>query len=284
MSIWMQVKVVAGHVFFESGDEFVVGSSRKMGMGTIELRETRKAGLHVVRLSAQGRFTYALLLRKDGEYRLGASRGHRVIPPAEEKDPIKRVLREFGVPVSKLRIADKSTLEVDDRWYDNSACPVGRKTHRWLTDGEMTQTAYIVLERPEGFFHGGGRTEYTISDATCAVCAGGGRITDVVVWPGCEPGALADVIAEARYGEGADRDYPAALPDLEAARKWVDDKIGIVAGDNPEYIEVGGYGVWIGDKVPYSTIAAVDGLLDRHGIDLLWPFMTDAQRSYHTSP
>jgi hypothetical protein len=211
----------------------MVGDSVKSGIGSIELRKTQRAGLHMVRLSGSGGFNYSLPLHRDGTYRMGPSWGHRVKEATEESDPIKRVLREMGIPVSVLKKGEEQPLSVSSRWYDNHHCPNGRATTRWVTDGNTSEAREEILEQASGYFNGGGCYHYTISGATYAIQVSGGQVhsrsredrpATIVVWPGCDPKKLGDALALIIHGEGADLDFMSALGDAEKARQWVGQK------------------------------------------------------------
>lgn len=231
MSIWKTIEKSGDVVTLEGGTPFSVGQKISMGLGSIELRNTPKAGLHVVRFSGSGHFTYSIRLTRDGQYRLGSGRGHRVVPSKEEADPIKRILRELDIPVSILERTDVAVLEVDERWYDNQCCPNGRNTHNWVTDNYRGKSMISseVLEEAHGCFSGGGRCSITIEGVTYAIRVDSGRYMGgsswhrpgkVVVWPNCDPAKLGDALAAAIYGEDADLGYLGAVKSLEAAREW----------------------------------------------------------------
>ena len=105
MSIRRKITKKGEQVFLEQ-EEWKIGEEFNMGCGSVELKKTKKAGLHVVRYSGSGNFTYVLKLHKDGDYILGANYGHRKKSPEEEKEPIKRVLRELEIPLSVLTESD----------------------------------------------------------------------------------------------------------------------------------------------------------------------------------
>lgn len=233
MTQWTGLTVIGGKVSFsESGAEFAVNQRVPMGNGSIELRKTTKAGLHVVRFSGSDRFVFALRLGKDGRYRLGADRGHYVVEASEETDPIKRVLREMEIPVSKLTVMrEGEVLNISTFSCDiQRSYPVGTTTNRYETDGKE-QSKPVSERRVPGSQYCAPEVhaEGKIGGATYAIeiirrMHGGGvgiYVGRVIVWPGCDPVALADKIAPFIYGQYADADYPAALKDFETAQKWL---------------------------------------------------------------
>ncbi len=233
MAKWIEVQKSGTVVKMADGTPLAVGQQVSMGLGSIELRNTERVGLHIVRLSGSGHFKYSLKLSRDGNYRLGPDRGHRVVTPSEETDPIKRILREMDIPVSNLIRATEPTLEVGERWYDNDHCPNGRPTKRWITDGRKTEVNSETREQPHGYFGGGGYDNSVIEGASYAVCVDSGRYMNgcdwtrpgrIVVWMHCDQAKLANVLAPIVYGSGADYEYVKALMDSEAARRWIAEK------------------------------------------------------------
>ena len=241
MARWITLNKKEGdQVFFADGTPFAVGQRARMGLGEIELRNTKKAGLHVVRLSGSGHFSYSLKLTREGEYRLGPSYGHRVRTPEEETDPIKRILREMGIPISQLRrMEEGEPLETSEYSCDIwRAYPHGTSTHRWETDGKIE----VVTEDRRSMRHVnqycGDEISRTvrIREATYAISSGSyvqmnsaivTRLWEVVVWPNCDPTTLANALASIVYGDGADAEYVEVLENFEAARRWVAKKFEI---------------------------------------------------------
>lgn len=207
MSRWVEITKDGDQVQFDDGRAFEIGQNVRLGLGSIELRKTAKAGLHLARFSGRGNFTYALRLNRDGKYRIGAHRGHRVVSPSEETDPIKKILRELNIPVSILKPAAEPSLIVTERWYDNRHCPVGRGTSHWEHDGTESTISSEERETPHGYFQGGGENTISIERATYAICVSSGRYMNgsgwsrpsrIIVWPGCDPGKLAEALKEFR--------------------------------------------------------------------------------------
>jgi len=73
-----------------------------MGVGELVLRKT-KSGWLGIRKTSTNKVAYKIHMKKNNIYKLGPHYGHRVVEPSEERDPIKRVLREFGIPIRRLR-------------------------------------------------------------------------------------------------------------------------------------------------------------------------------------
>jgi len=181
MSIRRKITKKGEQVFLEQ-EEWKIGEEFNMGCGSVELKKTKKAGLHVVRYSGSGNFTYVLKLHKDGDYILGANYGHRKKSPEEEKEPIKRVLRELEIPLSVLTESDDGSWEVGSRWYDDHHCPVGRNTNSWHSDGSYESISEAEHESPQGYFQGGGYSRGRITGATYAFSVLTGRTMNGSRW------------------------------------------------------------------------------------------------------
>lgn len=212
MARWIEVEVydgqgvvlrngflLMGYAPIKEGTALPMDTPIGMGVGSIELRNTPKMGLHIARFSGGGRFVYSLRLWPGSRYRLGPDRGHRVVPPREEKDPIKRVLRELDIPVSRLVRTEAPTLEVGERWYDNHHCGVGRDTTEWVTDGQKTLLSTEQWEGAHGYFAGGGYDKYRLSEANYVLKVETSRsmngsdyrrVGQIIVWPTCSPDGL----------------------------------------------------------------------------------------------
>ncbi len=247
MSKWIEVQVKNQNVTFtNNGNTLPLWQSVSMGLGSIELRKTQKAGLHIARFSKNGNFTYSIRLKQDGTYRLGPERGHRVIPPSEEKDPFKRILRMLDLPVNSIEWVEDPILRIRTRWYDNQHCPNGRDTTHWEHDGEVIEVNTEMIEQPSGnYFSGGGTIYEAIKNASYAISISGGRHLNgcewsrpsrVVVWKHCKPETLAEVLAPLVYGRGIDYAFAEALQDSELAKKWIASKF-----EAPKIIPEDGY-------------------------------------------
>lgn len=284
MAKWITIEKRGAKVFYGDGNEFTVGTSVKVGVGSVELRQTLEAGLHVVRLSGTGRFSYVLRLTKDGEYRLGPKFGHRVKEAVKENDPIRRVLRLADVPVGVLKVMVEgepliiSTYSVDlDRAYH-----VGATEWWYETDGKEQTQENSRRKVGNQFCADEVHASGTITGATYAVCVdrtvlgtGGTRksISQVAVWPGCDPVKLAAVIAPVVFGDSdADFEFLQALQDLELARAWVAKHYQITSSTGAN-IRVGTSEYLLGceySQKPY----ALSVLLRRHGLILVQEFIT----------
>lgn len=207
MSANMKIKVENGEVFIPQPDgdyqQVIAGQSFPLGMGTVEIKHTAKAGLHAVRLSGSGNFTYSVRLDRDAEYSLGASYGHRVRRSEEEPDPIRRVLRELQLPLSILEKMEVDVLSTDMRSYDHKHCPSRTASWCWQTDGMSLQSDTTCFSEPQNFFTGGYNTDIVITEATWAIKTEMGRhmngctyrhITRICVWPNCNPELLKNAL------------------------------------------------------------------------------------------
>ncbi len=275
---------------------FNVGQNIKMGLGSIELRKTQKAGLHVVRLSSGGHFKYSLKLNREGTFRLGPDHGYRVVAPEEEKDPIKKILREMNLPISKLRIMGAGeTLEISTYSCDiHRAYPDGTETNEWKTDGkEQTEVdSFVDMRKVNQYCAPEVSAKGTIAGATYAVEVVqhahnsniGTYIGKIVVWPNCDPRMLANVLAPIVYdGKEADADYPEALKNFEAAQKWIAEKFKIEPHEEKgDALIVNGEEFRIGRReARYVTEPqTLNRLIGVHGIILVDQFLDEEQRSY----
>lgn len=292
MARWITIEKSGNAVRFEDGTPFTVGQRVSMGLGSIELRDTKKAGLHVVRLSSNGHFSYSFKLKRDGQYRLGPNRGHRVVTAAEETDPIKRVLREMDIPVSKLcRMEAGSALPISTYDCDiRRAYPSGTTTNWYLTDGKQTtevtsskdMTGVNQFCGPEvsevGAITGATYAIETVRRVHMNSCIGR-YIGTVAVWPGCDPKNFADVLAPLVYGEFADAEFPEALKDFETAQRWVAERFEIATHPTRgELLTVDGrdYQWATGPYTPY----VIERLVQAHGIRLLQPYFGEEQRAF----
>lgn len=74
---------------------------------------------------------------------------------AKEKfAPIAELLAELKVSLFET---EAPAIGASERWYDQYHCPNGRHTNLWFTDGRKTEVSYEGLEKPHGYFVGGGR-------------------------------------------------------------------------------------------------------------------------------
>lgn len=72
------------------------------GIGQLELRETPKAGLHLV-VFKDDLFKYSLPLIRDGEYKIGKDFGHRIKGEEDKKKILKNLLRKLNIPINVLK-------------------------------------------------------------------------------------------------------------------------------------------------------------------------------------
>lgn len=244
---WYQIGPIQGD-YGPRWTTMEVGVRYPMGLGEIELRDTKKAGLHIVRFSMSGRFVYTLKLDQDGEYRLGSQFGHRVKTSREETDPITRVFRELEIPVSRLRLRKMTEGEGVLPDATSRACalwnamPTNEHLSYWLTDGRWERGEVVSFKN---FAHDPHcrQTHPTVSydgsivGATYAIQmrwelhmggAIGRHIWAVVVWPGCDPDVLKaaligaadenrgyqeiDQMAEDAWAEGAKQGFKRPRP------------------------------------------------------------------------
>jgi len=278
--------VTSGEKTYDVGETFSYGSS----MGKWKLLDTPKKGFHIVRLSSSGGFKYALVPKISGKYMLGPDYGHRVMDPSEETDPIKRILRELGIPVSILQLASEPMLRVGSRWYDNAHCPNGRDTNSWIHDGKSSDYESDDLEGAHGHFAGGGNNYYTIEGATYAINIESGRHMggstwskpgSIVVWPSCNSAVLADALAPYIYGGGADFEYIGALKDFGAAQKWVAKHFKITPHpEKGDRVIIDGTTDFIIESDESRNTCVLDRLLRKHGVFLIEEYLSEEQQFF----
>ncbi len=130
--------------------------------------------------------------------------------PNSYKDTLRRFLSERKIPQRVLEPPMRDvSLQVDETWYDQSHCLVGRPTHKWMTDGEVTELSSEVTDPPiRGGFTGGGRREVSIENATFAIRVDYvwyinrgwyNRVARIVVWPGYDQNKVVEQVG--RYND-----------------------------------------------------------------------------------
>jgi hypothetical protein len=180
-----------------------IGEEVPMGFGSIVLRDSPKKGLHIIRLSGEGHPRYTLRLRREGKYRLGPDYGGRVISAAEERHPIKRVLRLLELGVHRLRLSGGEFLLT---------------THErcvFLPDGSERIYSRLIITDGEkdlcGSRQGGSTTQHFIrvTGASYAFACESVQnrtrgfrifIPQVWTWPHCDPAVLESTLRSALTG------------------------------------------------------------------------------------
>lgn len=207
MSKWYEVEVKEnGEVFF-SGEisPMAAGEFRPTGLGKIQLRNTKKAGLHIVRFSSGGNFVYSHRLRPENKYRFGPRWAHRIKAVEEERDPIKKIFRLLDLPISLLRAPIGPELRVEEFHRDVDRFSHPASTNNFRTDGRREEyTDRVIKEYPGTHCSPDMESEYKIVGATWAIeevrkkaMNGGSRVTvsEVWVWPNCTPINLFNALA-----------------------------------------------------------------------------------------
>lgn len=189
-----------------------VRPGEEMAFGVGYLQVSRSGGrISVRRLSGGRNVTYTMTLNPGETYRLGARYGHRLRKPSEELDPLLRVLREEGVPVSRLvRMEEGENLEYVEHLRDVARFSSPASMTRWHSDGTAIRGEREVLRRYEHINpHCFPDSEEVgvIQDATWAILEtistslGGGLTRDIAkvhVWPDCDAEALRQAIRDIR--------------------------------------------------------------------------------------
>ena len=206
-------------------------------------------------------------------------------------DPISRVLREMGIPNSLLlRMEEGEPLETGEFFCDVwRAYPPGTSTRRWETDGRVK----VLHEERNSKRHINQycadevRRSIRIAGASYAISCGHyveeggaivGRVWWVAVWPNCDPKVLKEALAPIVYWEGADGEYPAALKDFNAARRWIAKRFKI--SPHPEkgdriIVNGGEFKVESEYLRPPCTLAF---LLHTHGVELIEEHLGEKQK------
>lgn len=205
MSVSIDVVEEAGAVRTVGGNLNPPGTKFNLGMGYIEVRRTKKAGLHVVRFSGKGNYTYSLRIEPGNLYRIGASYGHMVKLPEKETDPLLRVLRELCLPTKLLKkMEEGESIEVSAFYRDVHRFSHPASSWRWVTDGNRTLVSSVCEKSYPGTHCGDDvRDELTLSGGkwaiqlTDTVAMGGGvrhTVSSILVWPGCDAQALKEAL------------------------------------------------------------------------------------------
>lgn len=167
-------------------EELSVGQTYPAGFGSIQLRDTPRNGLHVVKLTCNGNYVYSLRLICDGTYRIGPRFGHRVVDPAEEPDPIRRVLREYDVPVTNLVRVNHEFIKIGEAHYpveaDYVRLPNAYHGHFWVTDGVLEGNVITGAGYAISFNHARVNSEK--------------KPNKVLVWPNCDTERLRQDLAK----------------------------------------------------------------------------------------
>ncbi len=174
------------------------------GIGYFKLSEDGKT---ITRFSGSGRKSWSYTFKKPGEYRVGPRYAHRVIKPEDEPDPIKKVLREEKVGLSKVRWMKKDEiLESFEFFCDiRRAYPPGTSTRVWKTDGkvEVLHSEVKSMEHINQYCDPEVRCSVKITNATYAICVGNyvqmngvvvKRLWEVAIWPNCDPQQLKKIL------------------------------------------------------------------------------------------
>lgn len=169
------------------------------GLSMYERELSYIIGREPERLVTNGR--QYLLATSSGSARRGIVHVYR--PPLDEKDPIKRVLREERLGLSLLERVGDDPLDIGWSWYDQQHCPNGRATTSWLFDGIQEVTSEEVTNNPRGYFRGGKRGTSRIMGGTYLIRLDYGRsvngtqfqeVGHVMVRPGCDPMKLKEAL------------------------------------------------------------------------------------------
>jgi hypothetical protein len=203
MSKWIDIRVKNAVAF---NDEEIIKNADtiKCGVGFIGFLYTGDGGINVVRYSGTGREKFCQTIRKDGKWRIGAERMYRVIPPEEENDPFKKILREANVPIKNLIfLGTEEPLETMVCWQNlNCYTNSGPRSNHLLSDSQIKIISEVGW-KGTGHSYGVNRTVSVSQYSTVTVevyyevyrgCIMGPSIGRVWVRPNTNPDRLKDLI------------------------------------------------------------------------------------------
>lgn len=189
-----------------------------MGQGSLTLKKSFSCSAHqveAVRKGAKGRTTYSLIMGLGERYKVGTKFGHRVKPPEEENDPIKRILRKFNIPVGDPKVFEGAVeryLDVMNCESESVYCPgAGDYWDNWeykwvIKHDEVFADGDIEGEEEIDFllYYGG---SFTISNASVIVICHIRQveeepeqrwISEILIKDGCDPEVLKRQLIEAQ--------------------------------------------------------------------------------------
>lgn len=147
-------------------------------------------GETLTRKTSSGRPAYRYTLRNEGQYKAGPEYTHRVKSVGEEKDPIKRVLLEFDIPMSKLEIAEGEADLFPGFIMDGGQ-------NRSLRDMIVTDANLINIR----FKSYTGPATFVVHMRACdSGCNLYRKVEKVSVWEGCKPDQLREALRVALDG------------------------------------------------------------------------------------
>jgi len=193
-----------GKVYF-GGREISVGTEIPHHNGFLVLKYARGQKLHVDRMKRNPKaWVYGVTLHRTGRYRFGSENGARVMDPHDEKDPLKRVLRELDIRCSKrnFRFLNRD----DDRDVQASMA-----LSQLCRQGDHFGTPML------GYF----KTHKA------------GYITQSWILKDANPAQLKSYLIKQLYGEYADAEYVDLIREynLEKAQAWLRGRYDFEADD-----------------------------------------------------
>lgn len=132
------LKTIAGRQ--DVWGEWPVGEKLVRDSDSLELKKSRRAGLHFVRFSSGGQFMWSYRLRREGYHLLLKDGGRQPKSAAKEQDPILAVLRQMGAPINVVECHDEDEIietYPHNLWY-------GCLWKSNSTDGQMTEESEVV--------------------------------------------------------------------------------------------------------------------------------------------
>ena len=136
---WLPVVVNIDGCVIIGRNKTCIGEVVQNGDYIYTLRETTRAGRHIVVHQENGEYLYHTLCNKPGQYFLGDTYGYRRIPDDEEPCPVRRVLRKNKLPVGLVVPAVRGMPKVAEEHTYRPAL-AGNKYHMIITDGEKIPT------------------------------------------------------------------------------------------------------------------------------------------------
>lgn len=197
--------------------------------------------LFVARYAQSDRRTYIFRFTQDGEYRLGPQYAHRVKTPAEEQDPIKKVLREFDFPQNLLvRVNTGEEYEWRPGYENMSLSHNGKESPRPEGFGKIITGATWARER----------INWKSLPGTWQ-----SRVSKIIIWGDCDPQDLRLSLVRARFDWTADLKFWEAVQskNLSLAQEWVKDNFNVLPRTDGRWQFVTKHR----DPVPWGSIVDV---------------------------
>lgn len=200
---WITLHHTNGRVMYLGRDLTPDPNNKQLphGDGFLQIRLTSEGKLHVERMKGTpADRVYGVTLQREGRYQFGLNFGSRIKEPEDEKDPLKRVLLELNLPISKrvLRILDP----------DN--------THHQQTKEELLRE----MSKPHYF----GDPDFGVFEV-----GPHGFVIRIYLFGDADPEAFKDWLIKQLHGKYADQEFLDVLRvyDLDKATSWIASRFAI---------------------------------------------------------